>query len=107
MANKHRGEVSIKLDKIRKLRFNTHALAELEDVLGHSLTKLDTAEVGVKTIVKMFWAAMIHELPELTLKEAADLMDYSTISEVSEKVREALELSFGTEDDKEKKRRAI
>ena len=50
---------------------------------------------------------MIHELPELTLKEAADLMDYSTISEVSEKVREALELSFGTEDDKEKKRGTI
>ena len=103
MANKHRGEVSIKLDKMRKLKFNTHALAELEDILGHSLTKLDTAEVGVKTIVKMFWAGMIHELPELTLKEAADLMDYSTISEVSEKVREALELAFGTEDDKEKK----
>jgi hypothetical protein len=98
MANKHRGEVSIKLDKMRKLRFNTHALAELEDVLGHSLTKLDTEDVGVKTIVKMFWAGMIHELPELTLKEAADLMDYSTITEVSEKVREALELAFGTDD---------
>ena len=58
MANKPRGEVSIKLDKMRKLRFNTHALAELEDILGHSLTKLDTAEVGVKTIVKIFSAGL-------------------------------------------------
>ena len=98
MANKHRGEVSIKPDKLRKLKFNTHALAELEDILGHSLTKLDTEEVGIKTIVKMFWAGMLHELPELTLKEAADLMDYSSIPEVSEKIREALELAFGTDE---------
>lgn len=98
MANKHRGEVSIKLDKMRKLRFNTHALAELEDALGYSLTKLDTEDVGIKTIVKMFWAGMLHELPDLTLREAADLMDYSTFPEVSEKIKEALELAFGSQE---------
>lgn len=102
MANKHRGEVSIKLDKMRKIRFNTHALAELEDALGYSLTKLDTEEVGIKTIVKMFWAGMLHELPDLTLKEAADLMDYSTFSEVSDKIKDALELAFGSSEEKVK-----
>ena len=103
MANKHRGEVSIKLDKMRKLRFNTHALAELEDALGYSLSKLDTEDVGIKTIVKMFWAGMLHELPELTLREAADLMDYSTFGEVSEKIKDALELAFGSDKNSEKK----
>ena len=103
MANKQRGEVSIRLDKVRKLRFNTHALAELEDSLGYSLSKLDTEDVGIKTIVKMFWAGMLHELPELTLKEAAELMDYSTFGEVSEKIKEALELAFGSNENQPKK----
>jgi hypothetical protein len=103
MANKHRGEVSIKLDKMRKIRFNTHALAELEDALGYPLSKLDTEDVGIKTIVKMFWAGMLHELPDLTLREAADLMDYSTFAEVSEKIKEALELAFGNHEDTVKK----
>lgn len=103
MANKQRGEVSIKLDKMRKIRFNTHALAELEDALGYSLSKLDTEDVGIKTILKMFWAGMLHELPELTLKEAAELMDYSNFAEVSEKIKEALELAFGSSDNVKKK----
>lgn len=107
MANKHRGEVSIKLDKMRKLKFNTHALAELEDALGYSLTKLDTEEVGIKTIVKMFWAGMLHELPDLTLKEAAELMDYSTFGTVSEKIRDALELAFGSSEEPVKNLKSV
>ena len=54
MANKHKGEVPIKLDKVRKLRFNTNALAELEDALGYSLGKLDTESIGIKTLLTMF-----------------------------------------------------
>lgn len=94
MANKHRGEVDIFLDKKRTLRFNTHALAELEDALGYPLSKIDTESVGVKTILKMFWAGMLHHMPDLTIQEAADLMDYSNITEVSEKITEALELAL-------------
>ena len=103
MANKQRAEVSMKLDKVRKLKFTTNALAELEDALGHSLSKLDTVDVGIKTIIKMFWASLLHESPELTIKEAGELMDYSTFTEISEKVREALELSLGSGEDKQEK----
>lgn len=99
MANKHRGEIAIQLDKKRKLRFNVNALAELEDQLGYSLTKLDAENMGIKTLIKMFWAAMLHELPELTLKEAAELMDHSTLDVIADKVKEALELAFGSQNE--------
>lgn len=102
MANKHRGEVAIKLDKIRKLKFTTNALAELEDVLGVPLSKLDTLDMGIRTIIKMFWASLLHDDPEITLKEAGELMDYSSLTEISDKVREALELSLGSSEQKEK-----
>lgn len=103
MANKHRGEIAIQLDKKRKLKFNTNALAELEDALGHSLSKLGENEVGIKTMIKMFWAGMLHEMPELTLKEAADLMDHSDFTTISEKVAEALSVSFGNVEGKNDK----
>ena len=100
MANKHRGEVDIQLDKKRKLKFNTHALAELEDSLGYSLSQMDQEHTGIRTMVKMFRAAMLHELPDLTEKDAADLMDYSSFSVIAEKVKDALELAFGDSEEK-------
>lgn len=104
MANKHRGEVVIHLDKKRKLKFNTLALVELEDKLGHSLAKLDTEEVGIKTIVSMLWASLLHENPDITFEETAELIDHSSLDVVSDKVRETLELAFG--DSKEQPKNA-
>lgn len=97
MANKHRGEVEIFLDKKRTLKYNMNALVHLEDALGHSITKMDQEDMGIKKIVQMFWAGLLHEMPNLTVKEAADLMDYSSLSEISEKVSEAFGLAFETE----------
>jgi hypothetical protein len=105
MANKHRGEVEIQLDKKRIFKFGTHALAELEDALGHSLSKLGD-DIGIKTMVKMVWAALLHQLPDLTYKEAADLMDYSTFDVISKKITEALELQFGSGTEAKKKKSA-
>jgi hypothetical protein len=97
MANKHRGEVEIFLDKKRTLKYNMNALVNLEDELGHSITQIDSENMGIKRIVQMFWAGMLHEMPDLTLKEAADLMDYSSLDEISKKVTEAFELAFEPE----------
>jgi hypothetical protein len=102
MANKHRGEISIKLDKIRKLKYTTNSLAELEDQLGYSLGRLDEHEIGFKTLIKMTWAGLIHEDPDLTLKEIGDLMDYSDVNTIAEKIREALDLSMGMDKDTNK-----
>lgn len=97
MANKHRGEVEIFLDKKRTLKYNMNALVNLEEALGHSITQMDASNVGIKRIVQMFWAGMLHDMPNLTLQEAADLMDYSTLDEISQKVSEAFELAFEPE----------
>ena len=99
MANKHRGEVDIQLDIPRKFKFTTYALAELEDSLGHSLSKMGE-DVGIKTMIKMVRAALLHELPNITLKEAADLMDYSTYEEISAKITDAIQLQFGGTEEK-------
>lgn len=108
MANKHRGYVTIELDKPRKLRYDTNALAELEDVFGKPLGELfqdqDVVKLaGVKTLRALFWAGLLHEQPDLTIKQAGELMDYSDIQTIGEKVAEALQLAFGGEQGKNKK----
>jgi hypothetical protein len=103
MANKQRGYVGIKLDKARNLRFTTNALAELEDVLGHPVTKMDQDNVGIKTLRAMLWAGLLHESPDLTIKEAGSLMDDGNMQEISSKLSEALELTFGKNDNAKNK----
>lgn len=103
MANKHRGEVEIVLDKIRIFRFKNNALVNLEDKLGHSISKINPDDVGIGFIRKMVWAALLHELPNLTLDEAGELMDYSNFQHISERVMEAFRLALDSSEIVEKK----
>lgn len=102
MANKQRGYVNINLDRPRKLRFDTNALAELEDALGQPVTAFDQGNVGIKTLRAMIWAGLLHELPDLTVREAGKLMDDGDLQEISSKLTEALELAFGSNNEKNK-----
>lgn len=95
MANRHRGEVNIELDKTRTLKFTTRALAELEDKLEIPLSQLGEQTMGIKALIKMCWAGLLHDDSNLTIDEVSDLMDYSDFETLSEKIREALELAFG------------
>jgi len=106
MANKHRGEVALQLDKKRKLKFNTHALVELEDALGMPFSKLNEETIGFGAIAKMFWASLLHEIPDLTLPEAHMLMDLAPFATISEKVMEAFSLAF-PEANEEKKEKVV
>jgi hypothetical protein len=99
MANKHRGEVSIKLDKMRKLRLDFNAFAELEEIHGVSMDDIEeiAKKHPVSTMRKIIHVALLHEMPDLTLREAGDLISqYSSIEEIAEKMKEAMEASFGT-----------
>jgi hypothetical protein len=102
LANRQRGYVSIELDRLRKLRFDTNALAELEDAMGKPITQLTDANVGIKALRAMLWAGLLHESPDLTIKEAGQLMDYADMKEVAEKVTEAISLAFGDGTEKNK-----
>jgi hypothetical protein len=102
LANKQRGYVDIELDRPRKLQFTTNALAELEDALGYPVSKINEDNTGINTIRAMLWAGLLHEMPDLTLKEAGELRDYISFKEASEKLHEALELAFGTNQEKNK-----
>lgn len=102
MANAHKGEVEFTADgKAYFLRFSTNAVCELEEVTGLGANaisrelgawgppvdgkgkpKAETAEqatarldrVRVTLVRQVFWASLRDRHPDVTIKEAGDLM---------------------------------
>ncbi len=94
MANKYSGEVSIRLDRVRILKFTHAAMIEFEDATGQTvpevlaeLTKIKSGNVvDLKQILKiisdkkiraLLWSALIEEDPDLTMKNAGKLLDHA------------------------------
>ena len=105
MANRFRGEVPIQLDRKRTLRFTTDSLAALDGPLGVDWKtflfriadasqalqekideggELDISEamdagavLSTKDLAALLWAGLRHEDPELTVADAANLIDFA------------------------------
>ncbi|NSW92321.1 MAG: hypothetical protein HPY74_16915 [Firmicutes bacterium] len=100
MSNKHR-YISIELDKPRKLRFDLNALCELEDLFNKPLQQiLNDGVSDVKTIRAFIWAGLLHEDPELTIKDVGHMIDLTNILQAQEKITEALNSGFGDDQGK-------
>ena len=101
MSNKHQ-YITIELDKPRKLRLTTNALCELEDLFDKPIHEIlmDGAK-GLRTVRAFLWAGLLHEDPELTLKETGDLIDHKNdFLYVQQKVTEAIDCAFGSDQGK-------
>lgn len=94
MANKHRGEVSIMLDKERTLRLTANAVVRVEKEIGFPITKLNEDTLGFEAIRALLWGSLLHEIKDLTPDEAGELIDQSGIEYVAEKMLDVLTLVF-------------
>jgi len=94
---KARGEV--KLGEYT-LRFPTNALVELEESLNQPLglliTKMSRGRVSIKELRAFVWAGLMHEMPDIVLEKAGEIIDEVSIPSASEAVVEAINLAFPT-----------
>ena len=99
MSNSNRGEVNIRLDKTRKLRFDFNALAEFEDLMGCSMiaafqdfrdSRSGAPGVSFKMVRAMLWAGLLHEDPKLTPREAGELLEQADGDEMLDKMSYAI-----------------
>lgn len=91
--------VTINLDKPRTLRYGINALVKVEDLTGKSIVSLNLDKVGIKDLLIIIYAGLCHEDSTLTVEKVGDLIDeYSSITEVSDKLGEAFTLAFGKPD---------
>ena len=88
--------VTINLDRPRTLRYGMNALATIEDITGKSILSLDLNNVGVKDLLAIVYGGLYHEDKTLTIEKVGELIDdYSDLTEIAEKIGEALTEAFG------------
>ena len=87
-ANKYRGEVPIRLDRTRTLKFTFNAFAEFENLTGKSIQGVfaDTENLGFNMMRNLLWAGLMHEDATLTGKKAGELMELADGKNLTEKI---------------------
>ncbi len=85
--------------KVKKLRYNFNAIADLEQQVGSGVTKLFSEEmVGFNTIRLLFWAGLRWEDPGLTMQRAGMIIEQllsegHSFEELSGWITDAFQLS--------------
>lgn len=80
MANKQRGEHALKAGKATyTLVFNSNALAQAEDQLGHGLGRVMnnymTGMFSMSETITLLWAALLKHHGPLSVDDAGDILD--------------------------------
>lgn len=87
MANSQRGEITIKLDTERVLKFNLNSLVKLEEIGVDVQGLQDNAKIS--DIRSILWAGLVHEDKELTLEIVGELVDIENLKEVTDAIAKA------------------
>tara|TARA_R110002020_G_scaffold455087_1_gene671103 strand:- start:205 stop:579 length:375 start_codon:yes stop_codon:yes gene_type:complete len=87
-ANKYRGEVPIRLDRVRTLKFTFNAFAEFETMTGQSIQGVfsDSESIGFNMMRNLLWAGLTHEDATLTVKKAGELMELADGDNLTKKI---------------------
>jgi len=88
--------VTIELDKPRRLRFGMGAMIEMEQLTGIKIVEMDETAITGETCAKILWIMLKQDDDALTLKDTCHLIDEygSSLTEVIEKVAEAIRIAF-------------
>lgn len=90
--------ITIVLDKPRTLRYGMNALAKIETITGKSILALDLDKVSIRDLLAIVYGGLYHEDKTLTIEKVGDLIDeYSNLTDIAEKLGEALTEAFGGE----------
>lgn len=89
--------VSVQLDKIRSFRYGMRALSRIEGLLGTPVSKLDFDNLTQLQLATIICCGLMHEDTNLTPEQTMDLIDeYSSLSDITQKMGEAFGEAFGT-----------
>jgi hypothetical protein len=95
MANPARGEVGFKAgDAVYTLKFSTNAICELEDHLDKGLNTIVANMERLTTVRALLWAGMRAHHPDVTLKQAGEMIDRVGMAPATEAIGKALTAAF-------------
>lgn len=88
--NQTRPEVTITLDKSRTLCFDMNALVDFETITGQNFMKVDWLNMNVTVLRALLWAGLHGEDKTLTLESIGAMLSFTTITELTGKLKEAI-----------------
>lgn len=95
------GAVAVMLDKPRSLRYGGRALRAIEQETGKNLLKGEIGgDLTFSDLCVFVWAGLLHESPDLSIEDAADLVDLNRLDAISAAMNEAITLAFPAAGDK-------
>ena len=88
--------VTVTLDKERTLKFGYGAYIKLEEVTGKPIGELlDARNLTSATGVRDFiWAGLLHEDPDLTRDQVADMLSFDRLVELQAAITQAIQNSM-------------
>lgn len=93
MANKHRGEAVIELDRSRTLKLTFNAMCEAESLLGRPVI---SGQIGMSEIRALLWAGLKWEDKTLTPERMGNLLQkHAHLTKIIEVLSVALGDFFG------------
>ena len=100
MANPARGEMAFMVgDEAYTLQFSTNAICELEDYLDKGLNVIVANMERLTTVRAMLWAGLRAKHPNVTIKQAGDIIDRCGMAEVTDVIGKALTAAFPSPDE--------
>ena len=78
--------VEITLDKPRHLRVDFNALIEFKHKTGKALSSIQAKDMDEEYMCILVWACLLHEDPELTLKDVGAMLGFGNAAEIVKKI---------------------
>ncbi|NWJ24771.1 hypothetical protein [Rhizobium sp. RM] len=100
MANPNLGQVHLQAgDEEYRISFGINALCELEDVFGKSVQKiveedLNGDDITMKAVRNVVWAGLLDQHPEITVKEAGNVVSKAGMQNCMDAISKAFALAF-------------
>ncbi len=98
--NPHKGEIDFQVgNRSYKIIFTTNAICQMETELGMSMmkigSKMATGDVALNDLRVMLWAGLSEFHPEITIKNAGEIIDYLGFQESGNLISQASQAAFG------------
>lgn len=88
--------MTIKLDRERKIRFNTAAIIQIEEQLDCSIFDILSKQMRLGTIAVVIWAGLEDDLE---LEEVKKILPLNRLTEVTEQIFRALNVAMGGDEE--------
>ena len=87
-------EEDVFVDRSVKIKMDMNALCELEDVMDMKIPNIgemvQERRLGIKEVRAMLWAGLLHQNPDITMKEAGDILTGAGFAEALKVVIQAM-----------------